>query len=857
MIEHFQIYGVNPKNENRARTSVVIARKVGSHSHYYIVVRGEQASMKELLDMNDSEQTIFRNLMVQYKEQNLIRFIYAQKRLTKEEVTSFVNQYSGIIKSKKYDTDSIMRVAGPLEKKLKFVGCLGVKAKIREEAKPVVDRFIEGGIKVSILSGDSYENTINIGKELGLSPINPTDTSSYFNLSFDSISRAKSDFSLYIEQIYHELKTFNYTTLNRSLENPSKEKVEDQFLHRVGEFSSNNISKCMVIGGRQLDILKVNPILSDYFRILLIFTKNIIGHDLLPHQKAMLSKLLRRKGEVVMAVGDGLNDIGMMNEANLSIQLSNGDVPLYFGDIVVNRLDIITRLVFFTGFNLFKNIKGMLLFHTLIWAKLVLVNIWAFSISRISTGFFYHYHVTFLVGLFVLETFYKVCFVSHYPAELLAANPQVYQEKGIFENRIISVFYLCSLSIGFEIAFIYLLGRYGVGRENFSNGYVFHQEVFYLYFFTMLWFNTGVTNYFFSSTSLRYRLLIYMLMTALFGVIIVYHVFFLLPTAYEGFTAFKVFTNIIFITSYIVAWLAPSYLNSIVMTVLQAKLIDPIKFYLKFNRSLKIKQPWHIFVDDNKDSIRKFISLESVKTTSDMIIDQVADVIQPSKSKPIDPIIQKLLLLNIHEFSVGFDQLTNQILDQREHNKFSSINAEKHHMFTIRFVLSMIGMYLIAIGILLYYVGINGWTDIEPLYRQNVGYLTLVFVTMLIFLSIKKKGDAIYRVVNSFMILSLAVEIALFVADTVLPQSSTRLPFHELGINPRMISSAIPLNFPQAVVLIVLFEGMRIIRILFYSSPISYAIRNTLFLTILFIDLIALAAVKISMKKKVGDHNPV
>ena len=103
MLEHFQIYGVNPKSDTRPRTSIVLARRIGSHTQYFLMVRGEQTGLKGLLEMSDTEQTTFRNLMVQYREQNLIRIIYAYKRLTKDEVTSYVSQYSGIVKSRKYD----------------------------------------------------------------------------------------------------------------------------------------------------------------------------------------------------------------------------------------------------------------------------------------------------------------------------------------------------------------------------------------------------------------------------------------------------------------------------------------------------------------------------------------------------------------------------------------------------------------------------------------------------------------------------------------------------------------------------------------------------------------------------------
>lgn len=851
MVEHFQIYGVNPKIESRARTSIVLARKVGSQSIYYIIVRGELNAMKSVLEMGDAEQTLFRNLMVQYREQNLTRFIYAQKKISKEEVTAYVNRYSGIVKAKKYDADSIDRVASLLENRLKFIGSIGVKAKLREEAKPLVDRFIEAGIKVSILSGDNYENTINVARELGLSPLNPTDTSSYFNMAFDSPARARSDFTLYLEQVYHSLKSQNYTTLNKALEardKPEKDIIQGQ--------RSDGLLRNMVVGGRQLEIVCGSQTLMSHFRVLLAFTGNVLGHDLLPHQKAQFAKLLRMKGESVMAVGDGLNDLGMLNEANISVQLSNGDVPLYFGDLVVNRLDIISRLVFGTGFNLTKNFKGVLLFQSIMWAKLVLVNIWYFNLVDLSAGFYSHYHIVFLVAFFAVEGLFRASFTSKYPASLLAKFPQIYQEKSIFIGKLLLIFYICLVSIGFEIFFVFLLGNVAVGIENFGSGIPFEQEIFYLYFLAMVWFNSTTANYFLSSASTRYNLLVYLLSSVLFGAIMVYHLFYRLPEDFQGFGIFKVFANITFTTCYITAWLVPSYLNSILMTVLKAKVLDPVKYLLKYHRDAMIKAGWNSKEKDLGEDINRFIGIEREKMTPDMIVDQVADVVQPSKSKPIEAIVQKLLLLNIHEFSVGFDQFTNEILDQREHNKFCEANAEKHYRFTVWFIVTLGIMHLIEIGIVLIYVGFDNWRSIEILYKLYPLYMIGLFAVMLIILGYRRRGVTVYRTVNVFMCLALAVEIALFVVDAVMPGDSP-MSYHELSIAARMVSSAVPLNFPQACGLIVAFEGLRISRVLFLASPVGQAITNPLFTAILVIDFIALAAAKVSMKKKVAVVHPV
>jgi hydroxymethylpyrimidine pyrophosphatase-like HAD family hydrolase/2-oxo-4-hydroxy-4-carboxy--5-ureidoimidazoline (OHCU) decarboxylase len=852
ILEHYQIYGVNPKSDNRQITSVVLSRKIGSQTQYLLLVRGEQNGLKGLMELSDTEQTVFRNLMVYYREQNLVRIIYAFKRLTKEEVSAYVNQYSGIVRSKRYDAESIMRVASPLETKLKFLGCLGVKAKIRDEAKIVVNKFTDGGLKVSIMSGDSYENTISIARELNLPPTNPTDSSSYFNLSFDSVARAKADFHLYTEQIYHTLKTFNYKSLNKSLETTTTHKLKESVLYMIGNKQSDHLLKSMVIGGKQLDIMLSSKYLIERFRVLLVFTTSIIGHDLQPFHKAKLTNMLRHKGDIILAVGDGLNDIGMFNEANLSIQLSNGDVPLYFGDIVVNRLDIIAKLVFFTGFNLNKNMKTSLIFHTMIWLKFTAMNLWLYNLVGCSFGFFYQYQVLIMMLFFFFDTFYKTCFLHSYPAELMANNPIIYQENKVFLNRILLIVYVVLLSIGLEMVLILVTAKQMVAQENTDTGYKINQEALYLYILTQLWINSAIKNYFLSNAPQLYRLTIFIACLTVYLMVIIYHGYYELAIESRQFNVLSLFTNKTIVTVFVVCWLVPAYLNWILVNVIYAKVIDPIKYYLVYNKD-RHRVPWVAYASEKKEQLSKYISIESTKTTLDMIVDQIAEVIRPSKAKYIEPIMQKLLLLNIHEFSVGFDQFFNKILDKREHEKFCSVNAEKHYKFSLWFGLAIATMYAIELGIRLVYLRLDDWNDKESLYRRNAIYKIFLYLLMIILLKIKKRGSTAYRIVNTILFLVAIVDLSLFILSEVMFTDKYKPSiYHELSISSRAVSSALPLNFPQAVFLLISFEGLRIYKSLFSNGPVGNLFNNPLFISIIMMDLIALGLAKISMKKKVS-----
>ena len=68
-----------------------------------------------------------------------------------------------------------------------------------------------------------------------------------------------------------------------------------------------------------------------------------------------------------MAVGDGFNDIGMLNTANAGIQLMNKSVPLIISDATIGSFKDYSDLHFIISLRLIKNVhKSGLLYLTIL-----------------------------------------------------------------------------------------------------------------------------------------------------------------------------------------------------------------------------------------------------------------------------------------------------------------------------------------------------------------------------------------------------------------------------------------------------------------------------------------------------------
>ena len=866
MVDHLQIYGVNPKNSLKPRTSIVLGKKQTASPYYFLLVRGEQSEMKGVMSMNDEESTAYRNLMAQYKDKRLSRIIYAYKKLTRAEVMQYVTQYAQIVRSKKYEIESINRVAIPLETNLKFLGAVGVKAKIRKDAQKLVDNLKAAYLRVSILSGDNYENTVNVLRELTLPPHNLSDQSSYFNIGFESMARAKSDLISYIEIVYHMLKSSNYQKLSLALGSNLRERDDDesakeilQNLETVELDKSrvdNKFKRPMVLSGKSLALIQSDDDLMELFRILLVFTSSLIAHDLKPNQKSLLVKLVRCQHEVVMSVGDGLNDIGMFNESNVSVQLANGDISTFTGDIIVNKLDIVSHLVFSTGFNLFKNIKSAIFILIVFSTKLAAANAWAFGIDAFSVRLFDPYLIHLLSIIPLAECICLATLHKPYPTSFVSNNLAVYQEHQVFGARIALVTSLLFLGIMFELGIIFTVARIVFSVELFSGGLIGEQSEMSFFILSVLVLNCIFQDYLFWTTPQRIKIPVMIFSIIMYVILINIHLAAVISDPIQYFSLSDSFANKVKLTCYLTCVVVPTYFNYILISVVKSRALHPVQSVLDQLPS-KAKQ-WKDHLDHSDPLIASYMrGYVQYFHTSEKLMEKVVNLVRPRISKKVDHVLLKLLLLNVYNFNLGFDHLSNKIIDMRDRLKFLIANTNSHEFFTkIAFTMQII-VYsfelFLKIVVLSSQVD-NSWT---VLYRHNNLYKISVYSGLLVLMWRKRPRDQqLQWLVLCSQLASIVIDCLVLLVDALSP-SNTLISWHYIGANSRVVCSAIPLDFINSLLLLIGFELIAIYRIVFNLNPVDQRFSNPLYTGILVVNTFGIFMFLASMKKKYDKNTKI
>ena len=201
-----------------------------------------------------------------------------------------------------------------------------------------------------MVTGDSKENALNTAVSLNMI----IDKKQTFMISEENPKNLVIVIRNILEDIKNELKPkggnsiFNPQDLQKQEKNP----LEQQEIFRT---LSNYF---LIVNGKSLNIIFSNSYLKSHFIFIASIIKNGIGYNLSPDHKKWLVKMIQNNfpdNPTVLAMGDGFNDIPMMQAADISIEIipSNEEDKLKglvnVGDIQISDLKVIPDLMIYYG----------------------------------------------------------------------------------------------------------------------------------------------------------------------------------------------------------------------------------------------------------------------------------------------------------------------------------------------------------------------------------------------------------------------------------------------------------------------------------------------------------------------------
>lgn len=223
----------------------------------------------------------------EYSTEGLRTLMYSFRWIDKTEYSSWSKDYAAAKTSLVKRNEKLEEVGELMEHSLELTGATAIEDKLQEGVSEAIDKLRRAGIKLWMLTGDKRETAINIGYSCRLIK----DYSTIIILSSDD----------------------GNSVLMQRITTATSEICAGRVAHSV-----------VVIDGATLTEVESDPAMFSLFLDLCIKVDSTICCRASPSQKAKMVSSIRelRPKEVTLAIGDGANDIAMIQSADIGIGIT-------------------------------------------------------------------------------------------------------------------------------------------------------------------------------------------------------------------------------------------------------------------------------------------------------------------------------------------------------------------------------------------------------------------------------------------------------------------------------------------------------------------------------------------------------
>ncbi|KAL3018181.1 hypothetical protein AAZX31_05G014900 [Glycine max] len=328
----------------RKRMSVIVRDAEGK---LLLLSKGADSVMFERIAKNgrDFEEKTKQHIS-EYADSGLRTLILAYRELNEEEYNKFSKEFTEAKNLVSEDQEQIVEgIVQNIEKDLILLGATAVEDKLQDGVPECIDKLAQAGIKLWVLTGDKMETAINIGfacsllrqgmKQIIISSDTP-ETKSLEKMEDKSAAEAAIKSSV-LRQL-REAKALLSTS------------------------DENYEALALIIDGKSLTYALEDDV-KDLFLELAIGCASVICCRSSPKQKALVTRLVKmRTGSTTLAIGDGANDVGMLQEADIGIGISGveGMQAVMSSDIAIAQFRFLERLLLVHGHWCYRRISSMI-----------------------------------------------------------------------------------------------------------------------------------------------------------------------------------------------------------------------------------------------------------------------------------------------------------------------------------------------------------------------------------------------------------------------------------------------------------------------------------------------------------------
>ncbi|XVE51921.1 hypothetical protein DITRI_Ditri02bG0078900 [Diplodiscus trichospermus] len=335
----FKILNMLEFTSKRKRMTVIVRDEDGQ---ILLLCKGADSIIFDRLSKNGRlyEEETTRHLN-EYGEAGLRTLALAYRKLEESEYSAWNNEFQKAKTSIGADRETMLEnVADMMERDLILVGATAVEDKLQKGVPQCIDKLAQAGLKIWVLTGDKMETAINIGYACSM--------------------------------LRQGMKQICITAISSD----AKEVVKENILMQITNASQMikleqdpHAAFALIIDGKTL-AYALEDNMKQQFLGLAVDCASVICCRVSPKQKALVTRLVKEgTGKTTLAIGDGANDVGMIQEADIGVGISGveGMQAVMASDFSVAQFRFLERLLVVHGHWCYKRIAQMVIISALMF----------------------------------------------------------------------------------------------------------------------------------------------------------------------------------------------------------------------------------------------------------------------------------------------------------------------------------------------------------------------------------------------------------------------------------------------------------------------------------------------------------
>ncbi|GAB4842574.1 Probable phospholipid-transporting ATPase 4 [Ancistrocladus abbreviatus] len=333
----YKILNLLDFTSKRKRMSVIVRDEDGQ---ILLLCKGADSIIFDRLSKNGRMyQEATSKHLNEYGDAGLRTLALAYKKLEESEYTAWNNEFQKAKSAIGGDREAMLeRISDMMEKDLFLVGATAVEDKLQQGVPQCIDKLAQAGLKIWVLTGDKMETAINIGFACSL-----------------------------LRQGMKQI-CISITNMEEGAQD-TKETVKENILLQITNASQMiKLEKdpyaafALIIDGKAL-AHALEDDMKHQFLNLAIDCASVICCRVSPKQKALVTRLVKEgTGKTTLGIGDGANDVGMIQEADIGVGISGaeGMQAVMASDFSIAQFRFLERLLLVHGHWCYKRIAMMI-----------------------------------------------------------------------------------------------------------------------------------------------------------------------------------------------------------------------------------------------------------------------------------------------------------------------------------------------------------------------------------------------------------------------------------------------------------------------------------------------------------------